>query len=188
LCNLVNDDIIIDSGATDFASPIQAHFLDLKLSEYPMGNIRVANNQCLPIMGSGSVRLSLGKYHLDFPSGLLVPGLSSPLLSTKTLVKGTSHKVVFDDFTVTFMFYDDSLCQHIPINFGTCIGSVYYLLSNIIVNEYSNGASFHSTLYTQKIESFASGSRQLHQLWSCEIYHSIAFQWGEKMVGVRKVR
>lgn len=86
-------DWYLDSGASCHMTPNKNWLLDLKKS--PISEIVAANNDKMPVNGTGSVKLRLNENEIEVKEVLHVPNLTTNLLSVAKIVQN-GNTVIFD--------------------------------------------------------------------------------------------
>ena len=116
---------VIDSGATYYMVNDKNLFLhDTSVESRHLGNIYLANDAPIPILGKGTVLLDLGNgITREIKDVLLVPQLSESLCSISHLLKDTKDLVIFSEVNVWIYLYDIGKL----ITIGHQYGGLYYL-------------------------------------------------------------
>lgn len=84
----------VDSGATNHMTPHEKLLINIKKSH--ITDVSVANSENMNVTGVGDMKIKLKGREVDVKNVLLVPGLSTNLLSVSQMIQN-GNSVMFDN-------------------------------------------------------------------------------------------
>ena len=129
------DKAVADTGATDHMFPDKSAFISYKrISNL---QVRMGNNSYLPVLGRGTVIISLNGQRILVRHALHVPGLAIPLYSLRAHLNqpgcgfvGTSFSgllVYFPSFVLSVDTSSDCHLSYEPLGSGASLDSLHYV-------------------------------------------------------------
>jgi hypothetical protein len=126
---------VTDTGATNHMFPDKSAFISYKRTSNLQ--VRMGNDSYLPVLGRGTVIISLNSQRVLVRHALHVPGLAVPLYSLRAHLKqpgcgfiGTSDSgmlVYFPSFILSVDTSSDCHLSYEPLGTGASLGSLHYV-------------------------------------------------------------